>query len=71
MGERRGANGVDGKHEEKRLMASEAYVVNSIGTRKEATWKTKAWRGNNIKIDLKEIGWGVDWIDLLQDRTGA
>jgi hypothetical protein len=24
---------------------------------------------NNIKIDLKEIGWdGVDWIDLAQDR---
>jgi len=27
--------------------------------------------GDNIKIDLKEIIWGVDWIDLLQDRTGA
>jgi hypothetical protein len=24
---------------------------------------------NNIKIDLREIGWdGVDWIDLAQDR---
>jgi hypothetical protein len=24
---------------------------------------------NNIKIDLREIGWdGVDWIDLCQDR---
>jgi hypothetical protein len=24
---------------------------------------------NNIKIDLREIGWGgLDWIDLAQDR---
>jgi hypothetical protein len=24
---------------------------------------------DNIKIDLREIGWdGVDWMDLVQDR---
>jgi hypothetical protein len=23
---------------------------------------------NNIKMDLKEVGGGVDWIDLAQDR---
>jgi hypothetical protein len=24
---------------------------------------------DNIKMDLKEIGWGgIDWIDLAQDR---
>jgi hypothetical protein len=24
---------------------------------------------NNIKMDLREVGWGgVDWIDLAQDR---
>jgi hypothetical protein len=24
---------------------------------------------DNIKIDLREIGWdGVDWVDLVQDR---
>jgi hypothetical protein len=24
---------------------------------------------NNIKIDIREIGWdGVDWIDMAQDR---
>jgi hypothetical protein len=24
---------------------------------------------DNIKVDLKEIGWdGVDWIDMAQDR---
>jgi len=25
--------------------------------------------GDNIKIDLEEIIWGVDWTDLLQDRN--
>jgi len=25
--------------------------------------------GDNIKIGLKVISWGVDWIDLLQDRN--
>jgi hypothetical protein len=26
---------------------------------------------DNIKIDLREIGWGgMDWIDLAQDRDG-
>ena len=26
-------------------------------------------RGDNIKMDLQEVGWrGTDWIDLFQDR---
>jgi hypothetical protein len=29
----------------------------------------RKWVGN-IKMDLREIGWGgVDWIDLTQDRN--
>jgi hypothetical protein len=23
---------------------------------------------DNIKIDVQEVGWGVDWIDLAQER---
>ena len=23
---------------------------------------------NNIKMDLREVGWGIDWIDLVLDR---
>jgi hypothetical protein len=23
---------------------------------------------NNIKMDLQEVGWGMDWIELAQDR---
>ena len=26
-------------------------------------------RENNITMDLQWVGWGVDWIDLAQDRT--
>jgi len=22
----------------------------------------------NIKMDLQEVGWGMEWIDLAQDR---
>jgi len=25
---------------------------------------------DNIKMDLQEVGWGMDWIDLAQDRDG-
>jgi hypothetical protein len=24
--------------------------------------------GDNIKMDLQEVGWGVDWIELVQGR---
>jgi hypothetical protein len=29
----------------------------------------RTWE-DNIKMDLEEVGWGVDWIDLLQERGG-
>jgi hypothetical protein len=32
---------------------------------------SRRWE-DNIKMDLKEVGWGgVDWIDLAQDRQVA
>jgi hypothetical protein len=39
--------------------------------RKETSRKTprRRWE-DNIKMDLREIGWGgTDWIDLAQDRN--
>jgi hypothetical protein len=24
---------------------------------------------DNIKMDLQEVGWGMDWIELVQDRN--
>ena len=26
---------------------------------------------DNIKLDLHEVEWGMDWIDLAQDGTGG
>jgi hypothetical protein len=23
---------------------------------------------DNIKMDIQEVGWGMDWIDLVRDR---
>jgi len=39
--------------------------------RKETTWELRRrWEGN-IKMDLKDVGYGVmDWIELAQDREG-
>ena len=51
------------------------------GNRKGAYWGTvekpkgkrllerrrRRWE-DNIKIDLGEVGWGMDWMDLAQDR---
>jgi hypothetical protein len=43
------------------------YDINGKASRKETTGNT--WWVNNIKMDLKEIGWdGVDWIDMAQDN---
>jgi hypothetical protein len=29
----------------------------------------RTWE-DNIKMDLEEVGWGVDWINLLQEKGG-
>jgi hypothetical protein len=37
--------------------------------RKETTGKTRRSWVDNIKMDLREIGWdAMDWTDLAQDR---
>jgi hypothetical protein len=31
--------------------------------------RARSWRVDDIKMDLRDIGWdGMDWIDLAQDR---
>jgi hypothetical protein len=27
----------------------------------------RRWK-DNIKMDLQDVGWGMDWIELAQDR---
>jgi hypothetical protein len=53
MGERRGAYRV---------------LVGELEGRRPLERPRRRWE-DNIKIDLREVGWGcVDWIDLAQDR---
>jgi hypothetical protein len=36
---------------------------------KRPVGRPRHWWVDNIKMDLREIGWdGMDWIDLAQDR---
>jgi hypothetical protein len=36
--------------------------------KKSLGWSRRRWE-DNIKMDLRKIGWGgMDWIDLAQDR---
>jgi len=28
----------------------------------------RRWK-NSTKLDLQEVGWGMDWMDLAQDRN--
>jgi hypothetical protein len=33
--------------------------------------RSRRRREDNIKTDTLEVGWGMDWYDLAQDRTGG
>jgi len=35
---------------------------------KRSLGRHKHRREDNIKISLQELGWGMDWINLAQDR---
>jgi hypothetical protein len=43
-------------------------LVGKIEEKKPLGRPRRRWL-DNIKIDLREVGWdGVDWIDMAQDR---
>jgi hypothetical protein len=48
-----------------RRCAFTALVGKSEGSR-PLERPSRRWE-NNIKMDLREIGWGTDWIDLAQE----
>jgi hypothetical protein len=43
------------------------FVGETLG--KETSWNTHRWE-DNIKRDLREVGLGMDYIGLAQDRDG-
>jgi hypothetical protein len=50
----------------KRKEAYRVLVGNPEGKRQLGRPRCR-WE-DNIKMDLQEVGWGMDWIDLAQDR---
>jgi hypothetical protein len=52
MGEKRGAYRI---------------LVGRPGGRRPLGRHRRRWE-NNIKMGLQEVGWGMDWIELAQDR---
>jgi hypothetical protein len=51
-----------GKRNAYRILAGKPEGKRPLG-RPRCRWK------NNIKMDVREIGWGdIDWIDVAQDR---
>jgi hypothetical protein len=38
--------------------------------RKRPLGGPKRRREDNIKMDLQDVGWGMNWIDKAQDRDG-
>jgi hypothetical protein len=50
-------------------MGDEKCIQNFVWEtwREETVWETRKWE-DNIKMDLKDVGWeGVDWIHVTQD----
>jgi hypothetical protein len=35
---------------------------------KRLVGRPRSIREDNIKMDLQEVGWGMDWFDLAQDK---
>jgi hypothetical protein len=49
-----------------RRMAYRALVGKPEG-RRPLGRPRRRW-ADNIKIDIREVGWGIDWIYMVQDR---
>jgi hypothetical protein len=49
-----------------RRVACTAVVGEPVG-RRPLGRPRRRWQ-DNIKMDLREVGWGKDWINLAQDR---
>jgi hypothetical protein len=45
-----------------------SVLVGKIGGKRPLGRARRKWE-NNIKMDVQEVGWRMDWIELAQDRT--
>jgi hypothetical protein len=44
-------------------------LVGKPGARRPLGIPRRRW-DDNIKMDHQKLGWGIDWINLVQDRDG-
>jgi hypothetical protein len=51
------------------LMAERRCVYRVFGGKTGGKGRNRHRWKDNIKMDLHEVGWGMDWIDLVQDRA--
>ena len=42
------------------------HLVGKLQGKRQPGRSRRRWE-DNIKMDLQEVGWGLDWIDLTQD----
>jgi len=49
-------------------MGERRGVYRVFGGKTEGKGRPRHRWKDNIKMDLHEVGWGMDWIDLVQDR---
>jgi len=50
-------------------MGERRSIYRVFGGKMEGKGKTRHRWKDNIKMDLHEVGWGMDWIDMVQDRN--
>jgi hypothetical protein len=50
-------------------MSYEYEILVGKTWRKETSWKTSTWVENNIRMDLREKEWGVNYAYAVQDRN--
>jgi hypothetical protein len=43
-------------------------VIDNCGEGERPLARPKGRREDNVKMDLQEVGWGLDCIDMAQDR---
>jgi len=51
-----------------RMVAFRVFVGKPEG--KRSLGRPRCRCEDNIQMDLQKVGWGMDWIDLAQNRDG-
>jgi hypothetical protein len=50
------------------MYGEEERCIQDFGGEKRPLGRHRRVWEDNIRMDLQEVGWGMDWIDMAQDR---